>query len=301
MLAAQQQASPLPPTPPRATLLPSASPLPGSATLRLQICTAQALADGSTVPGLRRAKLLPPLLPACPPLEAGGAGRPGERLEVRLAQGAEGRPGNEGDEGEEDAGEVVIIHPYECSECALLFQTPEDFLQHQGEHFLAQDKESGEEGVMEGAEGGEEEEEEARPGENGTAEEDRLLAASHRRQHSAFLPPRPRQPPAPPLSLQCAECQRTFTSANRLSAHRRVHEHGTHECPECDKVFKKPASLQTHMRTHSGEARYLCVDCGHGFTTEMTLIIHRYRRSTALHSQLIHTTCPRSETERPIA
>ncbi|XP_064154486.1 zinc finger protein 574 [Anguilla rostrata] len=289
VLAAQQQSSPLPPTPSRGTLLPSPSGLPASATLRLQICTAQALADGSTVPGLRRAKLLPPLLPAGSPLEPGAAGRPGEeaqphfqRLEVALSQGQPGREGQEEEEEEaEEAGEVVIIHPYECSECALLFQTPEDFLQHQGEHFLAQDKESGEEGVMEGAEDEEleEMEEEVRPEENGGAEEERPKgaggAAAHRRQHSAFLPPRPRQAPAPPLSLQCGECQRTFTSANRLSAHRRVHEHGTHECPECDKVFKKPASLQTHMRTHSGEARFLCMDCGHGFTTEMTLIIHR--------------------------
>ncbi|KAJ8287742.1 hypothetical protein COCON_G00004010, partial [Conger conger] len=90
VLAAQQQASPLPPTPSRGTLLPSPSPLPGSATLRLQICSAQALADGSTGQGLRRAKLLPPLLPACSPLEVGG-------------------PGKEAQEGEEDTGEVVII------------------------------------------------------------------------------------------------------------------------------------------------------------------------------------------------
>ncbi|KAG7469272.1 hypothetical protein MATL_G00127220 [Megalops atlanticus] len=284
VLAAQQQTTPAPAAPPpRTTLLPSLTPMPGSATLRLQICTAQALADGSTAPGLRRAKLLPPLLPSCSPLDAGGAGKADgaepryQCVEVGLGQEAEGEAGKEGDDG---ASEVVIIHPYECSECALLFQTPEDFLQHQGEHFLGQDKESGEDGVMEGEEEEEEGEDEAPEAgleENGGAEEERLRGPtpSHRRQHSAFLPPRPRQPPAPPLSLQCGECQRTFTSANRLSAHRRVHEHGTHECPECDKVFKKPASLQTHMRTHSGEARYLCVDCGHGFTTEMTLIIHR--------------------------
>ncbi|KAJ8392952.1 hypothetical protein AAFF_G00071560 [Aldrovandia affinis] len=287
VLAAQQQSAPLPPTPPRGGLLSSLSPLPGSATLRLQICTAQALADGSTGPGLRRAKLLPPLLPSCSPLDAGKvdeAQQHFQRVEMALAQSEDGELGKEGAEG----GEVVIIHPYECSECALLFQTPEDFLQHQGEHFLGQDKESGEDGVMEGEveedEDGEEEEEEpldARPEENGREEEDRPRVSYHRRQHSTFLPStsRPRQaqaaPQAPPVSLQCGECQRTFTSANRLSAHRRVHEHGTHECPECDKVFKKPASLQTHMRTHSGEARYLCVDCGHGFTTEMTLIIHR--------------------------
>lgn len=76
-------------------------------------------------------------------------------------------------------------------------------------------------------------------------------------------------------TLQCELCSRTFTSVNRLTAHQRVHEEGTHKCTDCGKLFKKATSLQTHMRTHSGVARYLCVDCGGGFTTEMTLIMHR--------------------------
>ncbi|KPP72404.1 zinc finger protein 574-like [Scleropages formosus] len=279
LAAQQQQVSPLPQAPPRATFLPALSPLPASATLRLQICTAQALADGSAGPTVRRGKLLPPLLPSCSPLDASSVGKI-HAVEVGLSESVESQPGKESEEGQ-----VVIIHPYECSECALLFQTPEDFLQHQGEHFLGQDKESGEEGVMEGEGDGEDAEElddgfqPMAPEENGRVVEDRLkvsVVSQHRVQGSSLMG-RPRSGAAvtPPISLQCGECQRTFTSANRLAAHRRVHEHGTHECPECDKVFKKPASLQTHMRTHSGEARYLCVDCGHGFTTEMTLIIHR--------------------------
>uniref|UniRef100_A0AAZ3PHA0 C2H2-type domain-containing protein n=1 Tax=Oncorhynchus tshawytscha TaxID=74940 RepID=A0AAZ3PHA0_ONCTS len=162
---------------------------------------------------------------------------------------------------------VVIFHPYECSECALLFQTPEDFLQHQGEHFLAQEKESGEDGVMMGYEGDRGREEEREEENGGRVAEERGKGRGRR-----ALAKRSRNTP---LCLHCSQCQRTFTSANRLAAHRRVHEHGTYECRECDKVFKKAMSLQTHMRSHSGEARYLCVDCGHGFNTEMTLIIHR--------------------------
>ncbi|XP_038842277.1 zinc finger protein 574 [Salvelinus namaycush] len=257
----QHQSAPQPSTPSRATFLPPVSPLPGSATMRLQICSAQALADGSSTPGLRRAKLLPPLLT---PLGVGSVGKLGvpenglQRLEVALSAVREEK---------QQQGEVVIFHPYECSECALLFQTPEDFLQHQGEHFLAQEKESGEDGVMMGYEedrGGEEE----RGEENGGRVAEERGKGTGRR----ALAKRSRNTP---LCLQCSQCQRTFTSANRLAAHRRVHEHGTYECRECDKVFKKAMSLQTHMRSHSGEARYLCVDCGHGFNTEMTLIIHR--------------------------
>ncbi|XP_062321576.1 zinc finger protein 574 isoform X1 [Osmerus eperlanus] len=246
----KQRAASKPASHPRGSLLPPVSPLPGSATMRLQILTAQALADGST-PTLRRAKLLPPLLTPLGPGLAGKLGVQGnglQRLELTLPSGLR---------DEKQQQEVLIIHPYECSECNLLFQTPEDFLQHQGEHFLGQDKESGEAGVMTGYE-----EEGSREDEAERTEEVRKKAAEKK----ATVWVRPQQ---------CGQCSRSFTSANRLAAHQRVHEQGTHECPECDKVFKKESSLQTHMRTHSGEARYLCVDCGHGFTTEMTLILHR--------------------------
>ncbi|XP_037309205.2 zinc finger protein 574 [Pungitius pungitius] len=244
----------------RSSLLPPVTALPGSATMHLQILTAQALADNSTGPGQRRSKL-PPLLPA---VGRGSAGKLGflengdQRLEFRLAPSVQdGTQQQPQQPQQQQPTEVVVIHPYECSECSLLFQTPEDFLQHQGEHFLGQDKESGEPGVMSGFE-------EARGREETTerAEDVRVRAAEKKATVWA-------------KSQQCELCHRTFTSANRLAAHRRVHEQGTHECLECGKVFKKATSLQTHMRTHSGVARYLCVDCGNGFTTEMTLIMHR--------------------------
>uniref|UniRef100_A0A8C2ZKA9 Zinc finger protein 526 n=1 Tax=Cyclopterus lumpus TaxID=8103 RepID=A0A8C2ZKA9_CYCLU len=236
---------------PRSSLLPPVTAIPGSATMHLQILTAQALADNSTVPGQRHSKL-PPLLPA---VGRGSSGKLGvlengdQRLELRLAPSVQ--------DDTQQPTEVVVIHPYECSECSLLFQTPEDFLQHQGEHFLGQDKESGEPGVMSGFEEVRGREETAEKG-----EDVRIRVADKKAAVWA-------------KSQQCELCNRTFTSVNRLAAHKRVHEQGTHECPECGKVFKKATSLQTHMRTHSGVARYLCVDCGNGFTTEMTLIMHR--------------------------
>ena len=244
--------------PPSAPAL-SASSL-GSATMHLQILTAQALADGSTTTNALRAKTLPPLLSTLGP---GSSGKLGlldnglQRLEIRLAPGVAGQQL----QLQQQQTEMVVIHPYECSECSLLFQTPEDFLQHQGEHFLGQDKESGEAGVMSGLEELRAAREDAE-----RTDESRLKLAERlaERRNAVWAAPQ-----------QCELCNRTFTSANRLAAHKRVHEQGTHECPECDKVFKKATSLQTHMRTHSGVARYLCVDCGHGFTTEMTLIMHR--------------------------
>uniref|UniRef100_A0A8C4TN02 C2H2-type domain-containing protein n=1 Tax=Erpetoichthys calabaricus TaxID=27687 RepID=A0A8C4TN02_ERPCA len=158
--------------------------------------------------------------------------------------------------------EPMQIHPYECSECGALFQTPEEFLEHQGAHFLEADKESGETVMppeMNGQAAEEEDDEEDESLDFSSAEElRRHRRADHMREE-----------------FRCPECQRLFTSANRLAAHRKVHIDGTHECPECSKVFKKAASLEQHARVHSGEALYLCVDCGLGFATEMTLIVHR--------------------------
>ncbi|XP_068179732.1 zinc finger protein 574 isoform X2 [Antennarius striatus] len=240
-------------SPSRSALLPPVTPTPGSATMHLQILTAQALADNPSTPGHHRSKLTP-LLPG---VSRGSLTKLGvlengvQRLELRLA------PSVRVDTQHQQPAEVVVIHPYECSECSLLFQTPEDFLQHQGEHFLGQDKESGELGVMSGFED--------MRGREETAEKMENIRIRVAEKKVAFC--------AKPQ--KCELCNRTFTSINRLAAHRRVHEQGTHECPECGRVFKKAGSLQTHMRTHSGVARYLCVDCGIGFTTEMTLIMHR--------------------------
>ncbi|XP_040021624.2 uncharacterized protein znf526 [Gasterosteus aculeatus] len=249
-----------PPASSHSSLLPPVTAIPGSATMHLQILTAQALADSSTGPGQRRATL-PPLLPA---VGRGSVAKLGvlengdQRLEFRLAPSVQdGTQQQQQQQQQQQPTEVVVIHPYECSECSLLFQTPEDFLQHQGEHFLGQDKESGEPGVMSGLE-------EARGREEATERGEDVRARAAEKKATVWA-----------KSQQCELCQRTFTSANRLAAHRRVHEQGTHECLECGKVFKKATSLHTHMRTHSGVARYLCVDCGNGFTTEMTLIMHR--------------------------
>ncbi|KAK0147175.1 Zinc finger protein 574 [Merluccius polli] len=240
--------------PPNSAMLPVVSPSPGSATMHLQILTAQALADGSTAPGHRRTKpLLSTLSGPGSPRKLAVLENGGQRLEIRLAPGVQG----DAQQQQHHQQQAEIIHPYECSECSLLFQTPEDFLQHQGEHFLGQDKESGEAGVMSGFE-------ELRAREDAERTDDSRLRAAEKRSTAVWATPQ-----------QCELCNRTFTSANRLAAHRRVHEQGTFGCPECGKVFKKATSLQTHMRTHSGVARYLCVDCGHGFTTEMTLIMHR--------------------------
>ncbi|XP_075047798.1 zinc finger protein 574-like [Mixophyes fleayi] len=180
------------------------------------------------------------------------------------------------------------MHPYECSECSQVFHTPEEFLDHQGRHFVESDKERSASplyGISENSapspsilerlrkdwmiEKEEVTEESLRAAQRvyqcqeckkkcATAEELR----KHRKEHQTE-------------DFPCPDCDRLFTSANRLQSHHRVHIEGTLQCPSCYKVFKKEASLEQHMRLHRGEALYLCVDCGVGFGTEITLILHR--------------------------
>lgn len=250
----KRQSVSMPAAPPRSSLLPPVTPTPGSATMHLQILTAQALADNSSTPSQRRSKL-PSQLPAMGResiTKMGVLENCVQRLELRLAPTVQ-----DDTQQHQQPAEMVVIHPYECSECSLLFQTPEDFLQHQGEHFQGQEKESGEPGVMSGFE-------EMRGRGDTTERVENIRVRVAEKKVALCAEPQ-----------QCDLCNRTFTSINRLAAHKRVHEQGTYECPECGKVFKKSTSLETHMRTHSGVARYLCVDCGNGFTTEMTLIMHR--------------------------
>ncbi|KAL0609657.1 Zinc finger protein 526 [Plecturocebus cupreus] len=186
----------------------------------------------------------------------------------------------------------VKMEPYECPECSTLCATPEEFLEHQGTHFDSLEKEE-RNGLEEEEEDDEEDEDDeetedeeamAEVGDDAVGGDESTAgwaqgcgdcpqhrpsadARQHRRgSHSLASAAHP---------FHCSQCQRSFSSANRLQAHGRAHVGGTHECTTCSKVFKKAASLEQHLRLHRGEARYLCVDCGRGFGTELTLVAHR--------------------------
>ncbi|XP_036264045.1 zinc finger protein 526 isoform X2 [Pipistrellus kuhlii] len=186
----------------------------------------------------------------------------------------------------------VKMEPYECPECCALCATPEEFLEHQGTHFDSLEKEECnglEEDEDEEDDETEEEEEvaalasevgdsaiegdkstDAQTQNCGDCSQHRTSAGARRRHRRASHGPASTTHP-----FRCSQCQRSFSSANRLLAHGRAHVGGTHECTTCFKVFKKAASLEQHLRLHRGEARYLCVDCGRGFSTELTLVAHR--------------------------
>nr|XP_033770142.1 zinc finger protein 526-like [Geotrypetes seraphini]XP_033770143.1 zinc finger protein 526-like [Geotrypetes seraphini]XP_033770144.1 zinc finger protein 526-like [Geotrypetes seraphini] len=207
------------------------------------------------------------------------------------------------------------MHPYECSECMQVFHTPEEFLDHQGMHFTETEKESGDSIELEINSLPERETQCPGTFAPYTCEvqqdkTNREMSVLSKEGNNDFILDRQKQ--LQNLNNQedskfkktfhctecrkelgsaeqlrrhekahvkeeyfCSECNRNFTSAKRLQAHQKVHEDGTYECPECIKVFKKAASLEQHLHSHSGEALYLCVDCGLGFSTEMTLVVHR--------------------------
>lgn len=190
----------------------------------------------------------------------------------------------------------VQMEPYECPECCTLCATPEEFLEHQGTHFDSLEKEERNGLEEEEDEEGEEDDEDETEDEGEAAATTALgsdtveggkstaswaqgcedcpqhwTSAGARRRHRLAS----RASASTTHPFRCSQCQRSFSSANRLLAHGRAHVGGTHECPTCFRVFKKAASLEQHLRLHRGEARYLCMDCGRGFSTELTLVAHR--------------------------
>ncbi|XP_043936729.1 zinc finger protein 574-like [Protopterus annectens] len=223
------------------------------------------------------------------------------------------------------------MHPYECSECTEVFVTPEEYLEHQGTHFIETEKESEESEVPEmnsilnrveiyesrlqslarqHAALYEEQQncEHSEATATGNSREDysgnltQVPEKNQTRQHiqseiiekgvsivhqtvfkcidcerdfPTFEALKKHKKEHSAEVFRCTECNRVFASANRLQAHQKVHMDGTFECSQCSKVFKKATSLELHMGVHSGKAIYLCLDCGLGFGTEMSLIVHR--------------------------
>ncbi|MBZ3875855.1 Zinc finger protein 526 [Sciurus carolinensis] len=203
----------------------------------------------------------------------------------------------------------VKMEPYECPECSTLCATPEEFLEHQGTHFdsLEKEEQNGLEEEEEGEEDEDDDDEETEDEEEAATEvaDDAIgdkttvsqaqgcgdcpqhcTSSGARRQHRRAS----RGPASATYPFHCSQCQRSFSSANRLLAHGRAHVGGTHECTTCSKVFKKAASLEQHLRLHRGEARYLCVDCGRGFGTELTLCSKSFASASRLsrHRRAVH-------------
>ncbi|XP_069497040.1 zinc finger protein 574-like [Ambystoma mexicanum] len=217
------------------------------------------------------------------------------------------------DPGAPSEGTVELLL-YKCSECTQLFETPNDFLEHQGAHFStpltsepvidASVTQNGHAPLPQNgldATGEQEMTEElvcaeevptAQGGVSGLG----IMTNDHSYElkNSGLLsvPEKEELKPAdqkgddeqpkgePDVQCQCSECFIWLSSSRELQLHLHSHRQGPFDCPLCSKVLQTFPSLEEHLEAHSTESHYLCVECGLGFGSEAILLAHRKTHSS---------------------
>ncbi|KAG8433836.1 hypothetical protein GDO86_012271 [Hymenochirus boettgeri] len=174
--------------------------------------------------------------------------------------------------GEDCAMELLL---YKCSECTQLFQTPGEFLEHQGTHFSVQERFSGTNSHLENPPqlslNGQEKQPILNQGSacNSCPQENKELQ----------VPQVGQQADDESVDIEavfnCGECSETFQNSKDLDVHQVSHQSCPFSCPLCSKVFDTYPEVGEHLRSHRGESHYLCVDCGLGFASEAVLMNHR--------------------------
>nr|CAD7410073.1 unnamed protein product [Timema poppensis] len=80
----------------------------------------------------------------------------------------------------------------------------------------------------------------------------------------------------------CDVCNKGFSSANTLEAHKRLHMGiKPYKCDLCEKSYSQSGNLTYHKSTHVGVKSYVCHLCGKAFLTSGILANHE-RRHTGL-------------------
>lgn len=78
-----------------------------------------------------------------------------------------------------------------------------------------------------------------------------------------------------PKPNMCTQCDRSFSSANALRLHSRIHNEGkNHACEHCSLTFSTMASLTRHMTVHNNKKPYPCSKCSTSFRTQIQLRKH---------------------------
>lgn len=73
----------------------------------------------------------------------------------------------------------------------------------------------------------------------------------------------------------CKECGKSFTKANDLLKHTRIHLGiRPYTCQICEKSFTHQTSLRNHQAVHSGEKPFICNYCGASFSYAGNLKVH---------------------------
>ena len=76
----------------------------------------------------------------------------------------------------------------------------------------------------------------------------------------------------------CDVCGRGFYSRFNMETHRAIHFAPSLECGYCGKKFNDPSGLRKHKMTHTGEVRYTCQICNHGFIQSTPYWTHMQKR-----------------------
>ena len=74
--------------------------------------------------------------------------------------------------------------------------------------------------------------------------------------------------------FSCEICSKAFFSKDKLETHKAVHFSPTYACTFCDRKFNNRGSMARHEMTHTGEKRYFCQICNHGFIQSTPYWLH---------------------------
>nr|XP_046256491.1 uncharacterized protein zgc:66448 isoform X2 [Scatophagus argus] len=104
----------------------------------------------------------------------------------------------------------------------------------------------------------------------------------HKEKEEQLVTPKKEMQTVEEGSFQCAECERIFSTVDKLRDHNccNIVEKPYH-CPLCRQEFQFKVSVTKHMMTHSQENIFTCQECSQTFPNNMALRYHQ-RCHTAL-------------------
>ena len=76
----------------------------------------------------------------------------------------------------------------------------------------------------------------------------------------------------------CDVCGRQFFAKNKMELHRATHFAPSLQCIYCDRKFCDPNALRRHVMIHTGDVKYTCHICNHGFIQSTPYWLHMQKR-----------------------